>query len=335
MAYRCHAGFGNVVSNAELVSLLIAITGSSSSAANGSVTVGDGRFGGNTVHDPILFAFSSSAQTWISGFAYKMPSSLPGSDQTFFELRDGATTQVDLRLTSTGAIKATRNGTSLGTSAFTMSPSTWYYLEVKIVVDNSVGSVEVRVGQSTKLNLTSQDTQETANATADRIRYLLNNVGIIGDLYILDGGGASLNDFQGESRMLLMVPNASGNYTQWTVSGATNNFQAVDETDPNDDTDYNSTSTTGNKDTFGFTNLPTSGAVVCATTALYSRRDDAGPRQIRELCRSGGSDFSGVTQTIQSTYAFYAEARLVDPNTGSTWTQGNLESAEFGYELVT
>jgi hypothetical protein len=49
----------------------------------------------------------------------------------------------------------------------------------------------------------------------------------------------------------VVTPSSEGNYLQWTPSTGTTHYTLVDETPCNGTTDYNSTGTTGNRDSYG------------------------------------------------------------------------------------
>jgi hypothetical protein len=59
-----------------------------------------------------------------------------------------------------------------------------------------------------------------------------------------------------------------------------------------------------------------------------------GTRQIAEVCRSGGTNYVGTTQTLGSSYLMYRQIHETDPATSAAWTQTGLNSAEFGVKVV-
>src|SRR5262249_36678260 len=156
------------------------------------------------------------------------------------------------------------------TSTSFLSAGAFNYIEVKITISDTVGVVTVRVnGTSTGwLALTSQDTQNGGPSTitniilgGDLVTNASNAPSHFDDVVILDTTGAVNNDFLGDCRVEAIFPNGAGNYAQWTPSTGSN-FQNVDENPPNDDSDYNSSSTAGQIDTFNYSNLSvTSGTV--------------------------------------------------------------------------
>src|SRR5437868_12337378 len=49
----------------------------------------------------------------------------------------------------------------------------------------------------------------------------------------------------------ILPPSSDGNYLQWTPSAGTTHYTLVDESACNGTTDYNSTGTIGNRDSYG------------------------------------------------------------------------------------
>lgn len=218
-----------------------------------------------------------------------------------------------------------------------LSTSTFYYIELKAKIDNSTGSYTLKIDGSTELTASGIDTQASGNASADRLRIAVGNNSFNSnwdDLYLLDdSGSAPLNDFLGDVRCTSLLPNGAGNYTQWTPSTGSN-FQVVDETAPNDDTDYNSDSTVGHKDTYTFQDLTGTGTVYAVQSHLWARKDDAGTRQIAPLLRSGGSDNTGTTVSLSTSYAYYNQIYETNPITAAVWTVSDVNGLEAGAVVI-
>lgn len=276
--------------------------------------------------------------TWIVGFAFSF-SGAHVSNKFLVRFVDGTTEHVDLRMTTSNLLFVTRNGTTLGTGTTALSSSVFYYLELKVTISDTVGVVNLKINGNTELNLTSQDTRNAGNASADTIfiaKAGVDNNGATSnwdDFYVCDSTGSVNNDFLGDVRVQAILPSGAGNTTQWTPS-AGSNFQNVDDTTPNGDTDYNSTSTATNKDTYAFGDLtPTSGSIKGLQWLAYVRKDDAGARTVAPVYRST-SDFDGTTQSVLDSYVYLREIKELNPNTSAAWTISEVNAAEFGIKLI-
>jgi hypothetical protein len=255
--------------------------------------------------------------------------------------------QSSLALRPDGLLEVRRGtGTVLGTaSGGTISVGSYFYLETKIKIDPSVGTVDVWVNGVNVLSLTGQNTRSSANSLWTQVGYgwnyaavatsSANNVVDYDDIYVFDGSTSRCNTAVGDVRVTARVPTAEGNSSQWTPSTGTDNAVLVDESAPNGDTDYNSTSTTGNKDTHVTQDLPVSGVTVHGVQAcMNARKIDAGAGTVAPVVRSGGSDADGTEVALGTTYAYALAVLPVNPVSAGSWTESDFNAAEFGYKKV-
>lgn len=281
-----------------------------------------------------------SQATWIVGVAFRIPD-IGISTFRILTLRDGSTNQIYLHCNSVAQMEAVRgDGTVLGASTTRILSNRWYYLELKTTIHNSAGTVAVRLNENLEINLSSQDTQNTANATADTIM-LGDAVGqfvaniFYDDLYVLDGQ-AGKNDFLGDIKIEYRAPNGNGNSSQFTGSdgNSTDNYLLVDEADPNDDTDYVESSTVGHKDTYTFQDLTNaSGTVHGVQMIATAKKTDAGTRQIAHVARSSTNETDGATHTLTTEYVMHHYPIETKPG-GGAYSISDFNSAEFGYKVI-
>src|SRR5262249_45834379 len=184
--------------------------------------------------------------TYIIGFGLFVPAFVT-SDTVLVSFMENAIKHVDIVLQLDGRIKARRGGTvTLGTSTAFLTAGAYNHIQIKVTISDTVGVVAIKVNDSLTgwLNLSSQDTQNAGTSNITNIIIggdLTFGIGTqmpfrIDDIVILDTTGAVNNDFLGDCRVEAIFPNGAGNYAQWTPSTGSN-FQNVDETPPNDDTD--------------------------------------------------------------------------------------------------
>lgn len=252
--------------------------------------------------------FVNNTTTVIIGAAVRLSAGATQSGGILFALLDVATLQVEIRPLADGAIRATRNGTTLGTSApGLLNTSTHRMVEVKFTVDDSAGVVVVKVDNVTVLNLTAQDTKNTANAYATQYQIGDHNAGAecdiqIDDFRILTTAGSVNNDFIGDRRSLWCPALAEGDQNDYTPSTGTNNAALVDDNPANDDTDYVESSTVGNIDFYTVTvspAIPTGSTIAAMQVCSTDRKTDGGTRTARHKIRFG----SGPTTSNGADYA--------------------------------
>lgn len=310
--------------------------------ASGLITASQGRR--STSCFEITFARSftkvlDSQQTWVVGFAMKWASTTTVI-WPFLTLQDAGTTQVDVRFDTSGHVIVTRNGTTLGTSATTVSAATFHYIEFKCKIDGTVGTYDVVVDGVNILTGTGANTKNTANSTADRviIGCSVNGPGTtyVDDLYICDGTGSVNKDFLGDCRVDAVNAASNGTNTGLTPSTGTNHAANVDDMPSNDDTDYNASNTATTKDTYnmvGISHNPVS--IFGVFTNMTVKKDDGGLRKIKDVVRSAGTDYDGSSEYVLagSSYQMFRQLHEVDPATSAAWTKANLNAAEFGMKV--
>jgi hypothetical protein len=297
------------------------------------------RVTSNNFNTTKTFAASSAV---VAGFAYTNSTLIA---TIIAALLDAGTVQVNLHQNADGTLSVTRNGAALtnGTSTNAISAGTYYYIEWKMSIANSIGAntCKVRVNGVDWITVaTGQDTQNTANATCNQLR-----IGIVGaaggthdwdDLYLLDlTGPGPDNDFLGDVRIDTIYPNADGNYSQFTPSTGTDHYALVDETTPNT-TDYNDGDTVGDRDSYAFGNLTalTSQTVYGVQVNAAILKDDAGAKSASTFARSGATNTDGASAALSTSQAYISQIYTTDPNGGGAWTESAVNAAEFGVRVT-
>lgn len=275
--------------------------------------------------------------SFVVGMAMKFDAT---GANALFGLIDGSTEQISVRLNSSAQIILSRNGTTLGTSSFTVSPATWYFIELKATIANSISadSCIVRVNGIEVLNLAAgTDTQATANAYANKLYIAGPGSAIevtytyIDDLYVCDQSGSANNDFLGDVRVDAIYPDGDGAYSEWTPSTGSTHYNLVDETAPNT-TDYVSSDTVGQRDSYTFADLPaiTTVTVHGLQVNAAALNDDAGARSIATFARAGSNNQDGTGEALNTSQVYVRQISEINPNTSEAWTQGGVNGAQFG-----
>lgn len=323
-------------------------------SGSGSISIGSGRgrFGGNTLlgqpsnngsYTVTWVNPAGAVQTWIMGMAFRV-SVGAGSPTAYWRISDGGTIQIEVRRDpSTGKLLVYRGGSTLiatGTTVIREGAGDWYFIEIKAKIDNTTGTVEVRVNGNVDSTF-SGDTAQTANNSADRIS-IAAGTGIstnittdYDDLYVADTTGTLLNDFIGDCRVLCLMPNGDGATSQLVGSdgNSVNNSLLVDETAPNDDTDYVESSTVGDKDTYAYGDIAQSGSLFGVQILTSAKKTDAGVRSIRSIARLSGTEVESADFALGATYTYYREVRETKPG-GGNWTVADVNNAEFGVKVT-
>lgn len=277
--------------------------------------------------------------TWIIGFAFN-PS---GYNSNFLQLKDNGTVQVNLFLNTDGTVSIQRNGSNVtgGTTSVSLTTGVFTFIEFKVTIASSIGASSCVLkfnGATVATVSTGQNLQSSGNASANVLQLMGSTGGGNGkfyfdDLYVFDSNGSANNDFGGDCRIETLYPNGAGNSTQWTPSTGSN-YANVDDTTPNGDTNYNSASGTGLKDTYTMTDLgSTPSSIKGIQIVLTGRKDDAGTKVVIPVIRSGGADYDGTSANMGDAYSMFIDIRETDPATSTAWTASGINALEAGIKV--
>ena len=211
----------------------------------------------------------------------------------------------------------------------------WHYIEFKATI-GATGSYEVRVDGLTYLSGSGVNTQQSANARANRVQIGLNSLGIsVDDVYICDGTGTANNNFLGDVRVQALMPSADGDLSQLTPSTGTTHYNLVDEVPPDGDTSYVSGATAGNVDLYQLGDVAAvSGSILGVAVYSFARKDDAGTRTIANVIKTGGVEYDGPAQALSMSYTYFTEHWETNPATGLPWTIADVNALQAGVKVV-
>jgi len=273
--------------------------------------------------------------TLVAGLGFRYQSLISATQ--FMSFYEPSNVQgVNFRITLTGEIDCRRGTTFLGSSSgLGFSTNTWKYVEVKVLIHASAGTVEVKVAGNTVINLSGIDTMAGSTAELRALRFTgagSASLFAYDDVYILNTSGATNNDFLGNCRVDAIWPNASGDASDYTPS-AGSNYQNVDDNPYDVDTTYNEDSTSTNQDLFNYDTMPNVGTIYGIQVNTVCRETDATTFSLKTLSKTGTTTSADTAQTIGTTnYTNLYRILETDPDTTSAWTESGLNSAQFGYE---
>ena len=301
-----------------------------------SIQATAGRWGGPclrmTTTGHVLQMAISAATTVGQAVALKL-GAIGGSGLTIMAFAESGAGHVDLRLQPDGTLRATRSGTTLGISMNSIIAGVWYHIEMKTVIHDSTGTVNVWVNGVSWLSLTGQDTRNAGTGTVTRVELHVhsNTNHDFSDWMVYSGATGPL----GDHRVGPKLPSAEGATIQWTPSTGTNNAVLVDEANQNGDTDYNSSAVVDDIDTYTAVALGLTGVVAAIQVNVWARKDDAGSRTLAPVIRRSATDYAGTAQSVLDSYSCVdKQVYETDPSTAAAWTVTNLDAAEYGQKLV-
>lgn len=275
----------------------------------------------------------SNKKTVIIGIAIKLSAT---KSWTLVEFRDSATNQIGLYTDGSNQILVKVGFSTIKSTGYSIPTNTWVYLEFKATIDNTTGSWELRINGVTKDSDSGIDTQATGNAYATSVMFRFSGLGssthYLDDIYIFDDEGSFCNDFVGDVHVEALFPEDVGYVTEWVgVPGAGDNYEEVDEIDPDDDSTFVATSGVGLEDSYIFEDLVTlSGSVFAVQINLWGKKDDVGSRTVVGITRPVSTTYSGIGESLGDTYQYTMYQFASNPETATYWTISEVNAAEFG-----
>ena len=293
---------------------------------------GNGALTGNDVSKTLATGLS----TVFFSFAQKS-SSRPGylGNGEYFFLREGSTTHIKLVVNTSNKLEIrTNSDTILATSsAIFWVSNTWKWLQAKVVISDTVGSVEVRDGLGNVIvSVSSVDTRNGGTGVVNTFWSYYYE--LLDDLHIWDTSGSDVNTWTNETRVSTLRPSAAGDSTQFT-SSAGNNWDCVNDTTVSA-TDYVSSSTAAHVDLYGCTDLSYTPATIFGVqrSAMVSK-DDAGARTLKLNLKSNTTTDTGSAQALTfGSWTRISDVVPLDPATSAAWTPSAINAVQIGYENV-
>jgi hypothetical protein len=298
-----------------------------------------GRFGNGVACDSSSFVSPlwTGVSEVIAGIAHKPAA----GNNTILEFREGATVHVYVRVDVANLRYQVYHGggTLLQSSAnSSLTVGSWSYVELRSVIHDTTGVVELRVNGVSVGVVTGLDTRNGATGVVDRVA-LTGAVGsaVTDDFYVNDTtGSAPHNTFYGDIRVD-RVDTAADSSVQFTPSASTNESCIDDGNAPDDDTTYNASSTAGHKDMFtvsGYT--APSGTILGVAVRTVVRKTDAGARTFNNVVDSGGTVVESTPVSLSTSYIEHTQSLYTDPDTGVAWANAAaINALLIGYEIDT
>lgn len=314
------------------------------------VSLISGRFGGQAVRQSLgtqsaqtgtIRRSLSPSSSYSAAFAFRR-SNLSESRPIFW-LLSSSTYMVGLTSNSDGSLTAGRytaieTSTALGTSATSIiAVDVWHYIEVEIVISDTIGEFRVKVDGNTVISLTGQDTRNGTPTTVDTVQFGVtrSSTGLaclfdFDDTYTTDTSSSL-----GERRVETLRPAADTAQKDFARSAGADNFALVDETTTNGDTDYVQGSTVGNLDRYSIGALSsTPSAISAVQLTAFALKTDAATRNIALHCRSGATDSDGPNYALAASYGKFDRILETDPATSAAWTSTGVNSLLIGPKVT-
>lgn len=220
------------------------------------------------------------------------------------------------------------NGSSwvTGASTYAVGESTLAEIDLNFVCGAS-GSLELYVDQASALTVSG------LNAAVDNAAYIeFADFNTIINAEVRVSQVLVTEETTIGAKVSSLIPNANGANTAWS-----GDYTAIVETGY-DDTDYIESTSAGEKESYGASNITNpyaTGVISSVWFAARAKLGAASPTNIKALVRSNSTDYPAgynFPNLNSSSFEPSTTAFTTDPDTGVGWTLSGINAAEVGFQ---
>lgn len=247
-----------------------------------------------------------------------------------FSLGDGTTAQIGLKVNADASVSimvggtVTTAGTALWTSGAGVVSPGWHSFAMKGVINDTTGSVSLRMDGTELVSLTNVDTKSSANAYVNSclLRSNRDTQAGIDDIVILDSAAAYLADL----RIDPYSPNSDDAPLNLVPSTGVSHYAVVDDR-PVSNADYLQGSVVGDADALGLPNMAAVPVTIYGVNLVgYAAKTDVAVRAWNLGVDSGGTIDNGADLVLAQTMGYFSRLLLTDPNTAAGWAAAGIDA---------
>lgn len=278
-------------------------------------------------------------RTLIVGFSFKAPhaSVYPPGIMLWLISPSGSNLTVDLN--SDGSISLYVGGSFREQSSAGVIPhNDWVFFQLKVYCDNSNGTWEARIGNTTVLQGTG-DTQSGGENYYSRISissitYQGDRQPHYDDLWICDSTGAAANDFLGPGhRVSTLNPSDDGDELDWTPNPWPDHVDNLDEL-VQDDTEYVESSTVDDIDLYDYESPGAMSQIKGLQVTTEAKPTDATPFDLKTVIKHDGTEDEDAGQLVGiGEYLAYRRLMEINPVTGVAWVRHDVDNLQAGVKV--
>lgn len=316
----------------------IDVYSSTAGPTNAQARTGDRSFVGSAaVSGSWMFRKLVSSASNVIGVAFGAYLVTLDNNRKLIDIADGTTGIISLVSTPSGSIQVRRGhlsaATVLGvTDDGVLTSAAWNHIEVRVLRDNVVGEVEVRVNGVTEIILTDLNLG-TVNANSVGFYSIGTGQTYIDDLIVWDGSGDVNNTFFGPARVTVVWLDDDEPGNQWSVTGAGSGAEALTETAPDGDTSYIAAAAVSAVSEFTISELPPEAEAIAGIyVPVMAKLASAGIGAMVTSIVSDTDVTDGPEHQLTTAYTYRGEVFEKDPATGQLWTKTDLEAARLRVE---
>lgn len=245
--------------------------------------------------------------------------------------------------TSSGVGTLTYNGNTATTSTGVFTGSVWQHVEMRVLMSDTVGVLQIRRNGVEVASVTGIDTRPASvtHFTAFRVEADSNSQNHhMDDLYIVDALTANNNTYLGDSRITVLRPKDDGLVNNFLPVGEANNWETVDELLNDGDTTYVEAGAELAREAYQnktFTDVGvTPGVIFGVQVVNAAKKTDAGRLDYLDQMIINGTTYDNGVDIISTsgTYKMTRFIRDTDPSDDATWTEAKVDITGSGLEIT-
>lgn len=262
-----------------------------------------------------------------------------GNNYTIHQWKKAGTVLGSLRVNSASQKWELYVGAStlVATSTTSISPNTFYLIELHIKIDDATGALSLRIDGSAEEAIFSGDTKPGADTTVDILMFPTANVNqYFDDLALNDTTGGVDNSWCGDGHVLCLTPNAAGDVTQWIPFPSTGtNYDMVNDIPADGNATYVYQTGTASYDLYNLTTtvLPTTIYRVWSEARAKDTVAEGG--EISLLVKTNGVIYTGSSVALLTSFTKQIPGSVytTNPQTGLAWSLSELDALQVGVML--
>jgi hypothetical protein len=281
-------------------------------------------------------ANTTITDTIYLGFATR-PIGNIGATSFFYVWNSVYTACVKLFITDTGNIMVrTADGAIIATSTNSLNISTWYWIDIKVVMSSTSGSVVVKVDGDIWIDTTGITGYNSLSNITSFGLSAGTTIFDFDDVVWADSGGYPVTgNYIGDSRVETLLPTGDSS-TEWSISSTGSNASHVNVvTDDVDDVDdkYVYTNITTDEDYYSYDTISSNSTVKALSIDYRAKRDDVGARTLQSVTSAGSQ--TGSSRTLYTGFIWYSDVFQFSDGISTEWDQTSIGSASFGIQDIT
>lgn len=249
----------------------------------------------------------------------------------------GATTDLRIvRVDNSGTHALYRGATLVANLSGLIPAATWNYF--CIYYNKSTGAVRVYVNRALVLSTT---VAAIGALTHVRLAPMGNSTNaaqeeFVDDVFAWNDPTApelATLELTADFSVVYGLPDANGATQDWTVTGAANAFQAIDNVPPDGAAQYIEAANPGDISDFNIPSLATGVfAVFGVKHQYYSQKTTAGSGNVQGSIIANGTPGVGTDRAQATSFVYYEDYYATNPDTGIAWVPADLASLDVSYE---